>query len=112
MTNVSNDSSSASADWADDSTWTEDVNGQLCSEDRICKNGEGGGERKEAVGTIGTRGQVVIGTIYLLITCTISLINIPCLYAMYHEKDLWKNSCIKVIYDYFILEYSHAPFSS
>jgi hypothetical protein len=40
--------------------------------------------------------DVVIGSLYLVTAVAFTLINLPCLYVMVREKDLWKNSCIKV----------------
>jgi hypothetical protein len=38
----------------------------------------------------------VIGSLYLVMALAFTLANLPCLYVMVHEKNLWKNSCIKV----------------
>ncbi|CAM5999605.1 unnamed protein product [Sphagnum balticum] len=40
--------------------------------------------------------NVVIGSAYLLVAIGVTVINLPCLYVLVHEKDMWKNSCIKV----------------
>jgi hypothetical protein len=39
---------------------------------------------------------VLIGTIFLLTALCLTAANLPSLYVMVHDKQLWKNSCIKV----------------
>jgi hypothetical protein len=39
---------------------------------------------------------MMIGSLYLVTALVFTLANLPCLYVMVSEKNLWKNSCIKV----------------
>jgi len=40
--------------------------------------------------------KVVIGGLYMISCTFITVVTCLCMYAMYKDKDLWKNSCIKV----------------
>jgi hypothetical protein len=44
-----------------------------------------------------TLEKVVIGSMYVVLGIILSALNIPCLYVLYTDKDMWKNSCIKVV---------------
>jgi hypothetical protein len=40
--------------------------------------------------------NMFIGSILLLSTLGLTVTKLPCLYVMVHDKQLWKNSCIKI----------------
>ncbi len=40
--------------------------------------------------------DAIIGSVYLFLAACMTAANLPCLYVMVHEKEMWKKPCIKV----------------